>query len=209
MSSGTLPSDDTFGSSLVHLSSTSLPFHCGTFSIEVPASSKDPSIALDPESEVTPPVSQSLSDNFIDELNNGCTIPFPLNEDGTCTILQFSNQVLENALQLDIVELCSNDQLNQDAIIRGVLEGWHTLQNRPYLCPLWSLLSQIDERIFMQSGILTRFAMLRMIHLMLLVWFFREGSVPFSINLRLKLNFSQYAVHIHSFGSLPSWYRPR
>lgn len=181
MPSDAFPSDYSFGSPLVQLSSTSPLFHCGTSSIERPASSKGPSVALDPEAGVTTPVPQPFSDNLIDELNSGCTIPFSLNDDGTCTILQFSNQVFENALQLDIVELCSNDQLNQDAIIRGVLEGWHTLQNRPYLCPLWSLLGQIDERIFMHSGILTRFSMLRMIHLMFLVWFFREGLVPFSI----------------------------
>jgi hypothetical protein len=92
-----------------------------------------------------------------------------LNEDGSCTTLQFADGVFGTLRDVDTMDVSVIKQLNEDAIIRGVLEGWHTLRGTIYLCPLWTLLKQIDERIFMQSGILTRLSMLRMIHMMLLV----------------------------------------
>ena len=96
-------------------------------------------------------------------------IPLSLQEDRCCSHLQFSNDLLAKIHEFGIHTICLNDQLNQDAVIRGVLEGWHAIQGRAYFCPLWSILEQIDERIFIRSGILTRFSMLRMIHLMLQV----------------------------------------
>ena len=96
-------------------------------------------------------------------------IPLSLQEDKCRSLLQFTNDVFTQAREFDIHTICLNDQLNQDAVIRGVLEGWHVTQSRAYFCPLWSILEQTDERIFIKSGILTRFSMLRMIHLMLQV----------------------------------------
>lgn len=94
------------------------------------------------------------------------SLPPSLHEDQGCSILHFTNGVFDKVRELNIHKICLDDQLNQDAIIRGVLEGWHTLHDRLYSCPLWMLLGQIDERVFIRSGVLTRFSMLHMIHLM-------------------------------------------
>lgn len=96
-------------------------------------------------------------------------ISSPLHGDSSFTILQLGNEIFGKASKLDARDICINYQLNHDALIRGVLEGWHTLQSRVYLCPLWSLLRAVDENVFMHTGTLTRFSMLSMIHNMLLV----------------------------------------
>ncbi|KAH8695418.1 hypothetical protein BGW36DRAFT_382659 [Talaromyces proteolyticus] len=105
---------------------------------------------------------------------------------GSWNVLEYANGVLDKARELDKMEVCFNRQLNEDAIIRGVLEGWHFLQGRTYSCPLWTVVSQIDEKIFMHSGIVTRLSMLSTIHKMLAA-----------------------VVHVDQFNSLPTWYRPR
>lgn len=94
------------------------------------------------------------------------SLPPLLHEDQNCSILRFTSEVFDKVRELNVHKICLDDQLNQDAIIRGVLEGWNTLHDRVYLCPLWTLLGQIDEKVFIRSGVLTRFSMLRMIHLM-------------------------------------------
>lgn len=97
------------------------------------------------------------------------TIPPSLQASDSYAILEFSEKVLRKPSQLSILDICSDAQLNQDAIIRGVLEGWHFMEDRAYSCPLWKIISQIDELIFMQSGVLTRLAMLSTILKMLMV----------------------------------------
>lgn len=105
------------------------------------------------------------------EMNKLYPIPSPLHGDSSFAILQLGNEVFGKVSELDARDICINYQLNHDAIIRGVLEGWHTLQSWVYLCPLWSLLKVVDENVFMHAGTLTRFSMLSMIHNMLLVRF--------------------------------------
>lgn len=92
-----------------------------------------------------------------------------LQESGSCAILEYTDEVLGKSLGLSILEICCNDELNQDAIIRGVLEGWHFLEQRTYSCPLWKVISHIDERVFIHSGVLTRLTMLSTIFRMLVV----------------------------------------
>ncbi|KAE8375821.1 hypothetical protein BDV26DRAFT_266907 [Aspergillus bertholletiae] len=112
---------------------------------------------------------------------------FPsLQESGSCMILEFTDSLFDKYSRLNIPDICSDDQLNQDAIIRGVLEGWHFLEDRPYSCPLWKVISQVDERIFMHSGIVTRLTMLSTILKMLVA-----------------------TVCKNDFVGVPPWYRPR
>lgn len=84
-------------------------------------------------------------------------------------ILEFTDELLGQCSGLSMVDICSDDKLNQDAMIRGVLEGWHFIDDRAYSCPLWKIISRIDERIFIQSGVLTRLTMLSTILKMLVV----------------------------------------
>lgn len=97
------------------------------------------------------------------------TISPSLQDSSSCMILEFSDELLAQLSGLSILDICSDDKLNEDAMIRGVLEGWHFLEDRAYSCPLWKIISQIDERIFIQGGVLTRLTMLSTILKMLVV----------------------------------------
>ncbi|KAE8333356.1 hypothetical protein BDV39DRAFT_199082 [Aspergillus sergii] len=114
------------------------------------------------------------------------TISPSLQDSSSCMILEFSDELLAQWLGLSILDICSDDKLNEDAIIRGVLEGWHFLEDRAYSCPLWKIISQIDERIFIQSGVLTRLTMLSTILKMLVAMMYQNN-----------------------FKGVPPWYRPR
>lgn len=107
--------------------------------------------------------------SFKTSTNTPCTLSRPLLAEGSYTILQFTNDILLQVRQVGTVDICTNERLNHDAIIRGVLGGWHTLRGMTYSCPLWKPLSQIDECIFMHCGVLTRLSMLTVIHTMLVV----------------------------------------
>lgn len=85
------------------------------------------------------------------------------------SVVEFLNDVLWKAHSLDRSQICTDDQLNQDALIRGIVAGWDAVECFPYFCPLWDTLRQIDKRLFRLSGAMTRLCMLRMIHFMLLV----------------------------------------
>lgn len=62
--------------------------------------------------------------------------------------------------------VCSDQILNDDALIRGVTLGWHTVD---LLCPLWEITSLLDQHIFGNSSIMTRFCTLRTTLFVLLV----------------------------------------
>lgn len=79
-----------------------------------------------------------------------------------------------------------NDEINQDALICGVVEGWHVMARRKPCCPIWNILRQIDTSIKIRSGAVTRLTMLRGMHLLLLCFLFPER-----------------------YHTLPTWYRPR
>ncbi|KAF9888232.1 hypothetical protein FE257_009227 [Aspergillus nanangensis] len=66
------------------------------------------------------------------------------------------------------VQVCRDDQFNQDALIRGVILGWEDLQSRDFTCPLWGILKHIDALLMTHTAIATRLALLRGVHLMLL-----------------------------------------
>lgn len=134
-----------------------------------------------------------------------CTLSQPLLAEGSYTILQFINDLLLQLRQVGAGDICTNEQLNHDAIIRGVLGGWHTLRDMTYTCPLWKSLGQIDECLFMHSGILTRLSMLTMIHTMLVVRCSSGGllTVPpffkqFLLNLAILGSYSYRFVCVPS-----------
>lgn len=67
------------------------------------------------------------------------------------------------------VDVCLDDQINQDVLIRGVIEGWDVVKSRGKTCPLWEILRSVDYLLFWMASPITRLVMLRMIHHMLLV----------------------------------------
>ena len=80
------------------------------------------------------------------------------------------SSVVRTARSLSQEDVCTDAQLNQDALIRGILFGWDDVMARSiFFCPLWEILRYLDKRIFRLSGIITRLCTLRMIHSMLLV----------------------------------------
>jgi len=77
--------------------------------------------------------------------------------------------LLMQAQEARKVEVCLDDQMNQDVLIRGVMEGWEVVKSRVNVCPLWEILRSIDHLLFWTASPVTRLVMLRMIHCMLLV----------------------------------------
>ena len=77
--------------------------------------------------------------------------------------------LLKQAQEARKVEVCLDDQMNQDVLIRGVMEGWEVVKSRVKICPLWEILRSIDHLLFWTASPVTRLVMLRMIHHMLLV----------------------------------------
>jgi hypothetical protein len=95
------------------------------------------------------------------------TLGFNDPEDSRHTnVLEFFNKMLGKVNAVDRSKVCTDDQLNQDALIRAVTQGWGNLGQ---FCPIWNILREMDQRIFRLSGIMTRLCMLRMIHFMMLV----------------------------------------
>ncbi|GKZ27784.1 hypothetical protein AbraIFM66951_005247 [Aspergillus brasiliensis] len=92
-----------------------------------------------------------------------------LQESGSRLILEFTDEILGTTLGFTTLDICTSEELNQDAVIRGVLEGWHSVESRTYSCPLWKIIRQVDEQVFIHGGILTRLTMLSTILKMLVV----------------------------------------
>lgn len=89
--------------------------------------------------------------------------------DQSYTLKNFSDQLLRQVHHLTPSQVCLNEPVNQDALIRGILFGWDKVQNGGFWCPLWEIIYQIDTVVFVRSRLLTRICMLRMIHLLLQV----------------------------------------
>lgn len=111
--------------------------------------------------------------------------------------------ILGSVFSLDPSQVCSADHLNQDILIRAVLEGWHILQHENNVCPLWIIIREIDASINIRSGPATRLAMLRGMHQFLLV---RAPSLFGDQKTYLHL---QCLILPHLIEALPAWYRPR
>lgn len=79
-----------------------------------------------------------------------------------------ANEILCSVHALHPSQVCSDDHLNQDILIRAILQGWHTLENKTN-DPIWDIVKKMDASIDIRSGLMTRLTMLRGIHQMLLV----------------------------------------
>ena len=85
------------------------------------------------------------------------------------TIQNTFNNLVHQACATERQYICADELLNQDALIRGIVHGWHTVSSLAAYCPLLVVIRKFDERIFSYSSTITRFCTLRMIHYMLLV----------------------------------------
>ncbi|ETN45758.1 uncharacterized protein HMPREF1541_09591 [Cyphellophora europaea CBS 101466] len=86
----------------------------------------------------------------------------------TVSIQDLFNQLLRQGCVSDRRLICTDEALNQNALIRGIVHGWHTVLESPFACPLWEVTSRLDKHIFGYSSLITRFCTLRMTHYMLL-----------------------------------------
>jgi hypothetical protein len=82
---------------------------------------------------------------------------------------QHCNMELSKVSHLTSNQVCRDELVNQDFIIRAVLQGWETVECRGRFCPLWEMLHRIDDLIFCTSSNITRLVMLYTVHRMLLV----------------------------------------
>lgn len=89
--------------------------------------------------------------------------------DQNTTMCDYLGEALMSVYSVDPLQVCTNDIHNQDALIRGVVRGWNDLQKESFNCPLWRILSWTDELLTARTAIATRLALLRGVHLMLMV----------------------------------------
>lgn len=94
--------------------------------------------------------------------------------------LRIATTILAAVLTLQPSQISLDENVNQDVLICGVLDGWEHLQNQDWICPLWRIIQQIDLSITINSGIVTRLCMLRGMHLYLLVRFFLPWILDFT-----------------------------
>lgn len=66
-------------------------------------------------------------------------------------------------------DICHDDRINCDMIIRAVVKGWDAVPQRGNFCPLWAILRYLDDLLFSSCSMIGRLVMLRMIHCMLFV----------------------------------------
>ena len=60
---------------------------------------------------------------------------------------------------------------NEDLLIRGIVDGWSSVLQTPYgkSCPLWTILSGIDQELYCNCCAMVRLAHLRKIYRMCMV----------------------------------------
>lgn len=117
------------------------------------------------------------------------------------------NELLLEACSSSRGSICSDEVLNQDALIRGIVHGWDTVTSLAQYCPLLEVISRLDRFIFSYSRVITRFCTLRMIHYMLMVFVFALAS---SVSrFELIQSHLKFLTGIVGAQELPVWYRPR
>lgn len=90
--------------------------------------------------------------------------------DESTTLRDLLNDLLGSIYHINPAQVCANEQFNQDAVIRGVILGWDDmLQKETFVCPIWNILRRVDALLMMHASVPTRLALLRGIHMMLLV----------------------------------------
>lgn len=123
----------------------------------------------------------------------------------TTSALQGFTQTLKNVRQFQKAEICVDDQINQNALICAITEGWDALGSHGKVCPLWRLLQRCDDLIFRRASHITRLVMLWMIHQMSLV----SISLRPASMLRFIIDSFKFKVCGKRLDQLPHWYRPR
>ena len=90
--------------------------------------------------------------------------------DESTTLRDLLNDLLGSIYRINPAQVCANEQFNQDAVIRGVILGWDdVVQKQAFVCPIWNILRRVDALLMMHASVPTRLALLRGIHMMLLV----------------------------------------
>lgn len=106
-------------------------------------------------------------------IHYGALTDYRSNEKETSTRQQHISdsitEILSSVHLVDSSAVCLNDAIIQNALIRGVVEGWDYLQRIDYVCPLWDILRRLDVAMNISSGSTTRLALLRGVQLILLV----------------------------------------
>ena len=103
-------------------------------------------------------------------------------KNSSTSLVQQLNETLARVYQINPHNICLDEKSNQDILIRGVLDGWSNLDSCNQRCPLWDILREIDEGLFVLSDFMTRFSMLRAVHFLLLVresYEFEEEDHPY------------------------------
>lgn len=116
-------------------------------------------------------ISQHLSCNtYIYHTKHDTIFPLQTAVPPTFQLSQLLNGILGLVHSLSASQVSTDETVNQDALIRGVTEGWHTLQySYDHRCPLWNILQKLDEYIFSQRSVIFRLCLLCGAHMLLLV----------------------------------------
>ena len=116
-------------------------------------------------------ISQHLSCNtYIYHTQHDTILPLQTALPPTFQLSQLLNGILGLVHSLSASQVSTDETVNQDALIRGVTEGWHTLQYSYDLrCPLWNILQKLDEYILSQASEILRLCLLSGAHMLLLV----------------------------------------
>lgn len=102
---------------------------------------------------------------------NDCISPSPIGgADESTTLRDLLNDLLGSIYHINPVQVCENEQFNQDVVIRGVILGWDdVLKRETFVCPIWNILRRMDALLMMHASVPARLTLLRGIHMMLLV----------------------------------------
>uniref|UniRef100_A0A093VHA6 Protein virilizer n=1 Tax=Talaromyces marneffei PM1 TaxID=1077442 RepID=A0A093VHA6_TALMA len=115
-------------------------------------------------------------------------------DDCSTSLRDFLNDLLGSIFQINPGQVCTNEQFNQDAVIRGVVLGWDVLRKQDFVCPIWNILRRVDALLMMHASVPARLALLRGIHMMLLVCIFAGAFYGRRLSDRPP--------------PLPPWFRP-
>lgn len=137
----------------------------------------------------------------------GLAIRYPLRNDQSYVLKNYGDQLLGQVHHLTLSQVCLNESINQDVLIRGILFGWEDLKDGDFWCPLWEIIYNIDTAIFSRSGLLTRLCMLRTIHLLLQVCI--QAVMNMDTQKKSQLTLKQCFMQTSGFRDIPAWYRPR
>jgi hypothetical protein len=65
--------------------------------------------------------------------------------------------------------ICTDDSQNQNIFIQAMTKGWDSVKILNKQCPLWRAIDYVDRCLFQETGPVEKLALLRNVHLMVLV----------------------------------------